>query len=459
MHRLAIPFLALTAFLGLALFKQDLFDAWGIKYATVTIYHAARLLAFGIFLGFLFRATYASGMPRAPTLGRYNDAYDALRKRYDPLLGLRMCAFLLVFLGHWFMVVFPPVSAAQVKPFFSRALLSGSPWGGVWVFFTLSGYLMGKGFVTERYAPNPAGLKTFYVNRILRIVPLYLLSLFLIVLLQRQDFLLPLSSPTQFDNALSELLFDSHGSGPIGALWSISTEAQFYIAIPFLHALLARYLSSPAKLVTAALLFVALMVGIKTYCLVIKPTFWLRHIYYPTLANMDCFLTGYAAAALVNLMRRQSFYLHRGMALGVVLAAGYYVLLSYASYANMMRDSSLRLLYLGIFPGLTAVVTATAIVLFETARRVTAGSHAWSRQGWRAQTMLGTLTYALYVWHEPVLLSFRSLFGSTLSLHESLGLMPIGFFLCITTAYIFYDCVERRFDRMRSSSSAAAVTS
>ncbi len=44
----------------------------------------------------------------------------------------------------------------------------------VWLFFILSGYLIGFGFSSGRYSYDQKGLLDYYRNRILRIIPLFL---------------------------------------------------------------------------------------------------------------------------------------------------------------------------------------------------------------------------------------------------------------------------------------------
>ena len=45
----------------------------------------------------------------------------------------------------------------------------------VWLFFGLSGYVIAYGFVHKRYKLTTADLKDFYINRFLRIYPLFLI--------------------------------------------------------------------------------------------------------------------------------------------------------------------------------------------------------------------------------------------------------------------------------------------
>jgi hypothetical protein len=153
---------------------------------------------------------------------------------FDPLMGLRAMACLIVMVGHFFLVTFslypndPNRSLRMLK-----MLLLCPPWAGVWVFFTLSGYLMGKGFARGRYALNAAGARSFLRNRLLRIAPVYYVGVFLVSV-----YLCPEIFRWRNWWMLIEMgLFDYRGDlplNPIRALWSVSTEMQFYMLVPLL---------------------------------------------------------------------------------------------------------------------------------------------------------------------------------------------------------------------------------
>ena len=56
-------------------------------------------------------------------------------------------------------------------------------WTGVWIFFILSGFLIGKGFWTGKYkTDNLKDFSKFYTNRALKILPLYFFIVILDVL-------------------------------------------------------------------------------------------------------------------------------------------------------------------------------------------------------------------------------------------------------------------------------------
>ncbi|MCO7519631.1 MULTISPECIES: acyltransferase family protein [unclassified Pseudomonas] len=194
-------------------------------------------------------------------------AYQAERSERDPLLGLRALACANVIMGHWFMVVYGPAAPAQGSIDLAlRYLLSFSPWDGVWMFFTLSGYLMGKGFASGRHTVDGAGLKKFYRNRMLRIFPIYFVAILLVGVL-----ISPGSNDIRthqgWSAILSFMLFDVHDNALIGALWTVSTEFQFYHLSPVLFLLLSRVAKSPAVILAVAAALLLALGNMKFYIL------------------------------------------------------------------------------------------------------------------------------------------------------------------------------------------------
>lgn len=151
--------------------------------------------------------------------------------RFDSLMGLRALAAVMVLLGHYFALVFALPKPQAGLQWILYSLMEGCPYAGVWVFFTLSGYLMGKGF-RSRYQLTEEGIFAFYRNRMLRILPLYVGALFLVGLFTSPGLFLP----RNWWQWIEVCLFDYRGDlplPPIGALWSVSTEVQFYCLPPF----------------------------------------------------------------------------------------------------------------------------------------------------------------------------------------------------------------------------------
>ena len=99
----------------------------------------------------------------------------------------------------------------------------------VWVFFTLSGYLIAYGFYYGRYPLNVAGIKRFYAARLLRIVPLYL---FLTLLTVASLFAVGAAQEITPARVIRALLFLSVDHVYPGPFWTLVLEFWFYVLFP-----------------------------------------------------------------------------------------------------------------------------------------------------------------------------------------------------------------------------------
>lgn len=111
----------------------------------------------------------------------------------------------------------------------------------VYVFFTLSGFLIIRNLIQEKVNTNTVNLKKFYKNRILRIFPLYYLILsfgFIYYNFVIQLFGYSNDSDYNLLNGLflgltffSNVLATYKPGGILEVLWSIAIEEQFYLFI------------------------------------------------------------------------------------------------------------------------------------------------------------------------------------------------------------------------------------
>jgi len=102
---------------------------------------------------------------------------------------------------------------------------------GVTVFFVISGFLITYLLLAEDSKNHHVNVKLFYIRRVIRIVPVYLLYLIFIFLCRNIDHI---SASTE--NVLHILTFTTNFDKTIGALfqhfWSLSVEEQFYFIWP-----------------------------------------------------------------------------------------------------------------------------------------------------------------------------------------------------------------------------------
>ncbi|HEY4379468.1 MAG TPA: acyltransferase [Acidobacteriaceae bacterium] len=161
-----------------------------------------------------------------------------VESRHSPELdGVRGLAILGVLLAHGvlFLGVMPDSHKGRLL---TMALVPG--WGGVDLFFTLSGFLITG--ILLRARKRPRYFSSFYMRRILRIFPIYYLFLILTVVLVHFAPTISYLIPTGFRLRLSYFfylqnwpVFWSSWAGLTtlwGAFWSLAVEEQFYMIWP-----------------------------------------------------------------------------------------------------------------------------------------------------------------------------------------------------------------------------------
>jgi peptidoglycan/LPS O-acetylase OafA/YrhL len=191
------------------------------------------------------------------------------QKHIPALDGLRGVAILLVLFYHLFNV-------GIFKGWFNYG------WIGVDLFFVLSGFLITSILLKSKGKPDY--FKNFYLNRALRILPLYFGVLLIFA------FIAPYFTPTKWfvsDQVYfwtftqGYLILKGQNTDPLFHLWSLAIEEQFYLVWPFIILILR-----PKQL----LLFSALML---VTTVTVRFIFHNHYLTYGlTVAHMDGLLIG-----------------------------------------------------------------------------------------------------------------------------------------------------------------------
>ncbi|MEO6808508.1 MAG: acyltransferase [Isosphaeraceae bacterium] len=182
------------------------------------------------------------------------------RVYYPELDGLRFVAFLAVYVfhggvpqfGRWVNALAAGLtslvpSARPWLPLNPGEAIRSNGWIGVQFFFILSGYLISTLLLREEARYGRISLRAFWVRRILRIWPLYYLTLTLAFFaLPWFDGVTPTTYGPGYGRHLPAfLVFAGNWSmallGPVGndaisILWSVCIEEQFYVLAPLLVA-------------------------------------------------------------------------------------------------------------------------------------------------------------------------------------------------------------------------------
>jgi peptidoglycan/LPS O-acetylase OafA/YrhL len=322
--------------------------------------------------------------------------------------GLRAIAFLLVFASH---------SVPRSLPIIGPVAASG--WSGVDVFFTLSGFLVTYLLLREEaindasdQAGQPDGprfsLPRFWSRRTLRIWPLYFLALAVAF------FLLPhLPSPwslgPEAGSASHAALVETyqtpawlflfnwavvgngwHDTFSFGTLWSISVEEQFYLLWPLVLWVTPRrhrLRATAAALVTAIAVRSILMAGGRG----VEP------VYVHTFLRADALLGGALLAQVVVARGGDVPRPPKWLAPAAIAAFGYQ-----ASFGDITGLSGLAASLRFVLIDAVAVALVWTCLAPGLFQRVIAA---------RPLTLLGRISYGLYVWHLAILNGAAVLFA------------------------------------------------
>jgi len=155
-------------------------------------------------------------------------------KTIPSLYGLRAISILLVILSHCFL-------HARPHNLITKLLLAfaGNGTVGVSIFFVISGFLITILLLKERSRFGSIDIPDFYLRRVFRILPAFLLYIWAIAGLASAGILAIPSQ--QFWHALTFTMdYVPEKNWFLGHVWSLSVEEQFYLLWPLLVVLCSR---------------------------------------------------------------------------------------------------------------------------------------------------------------------------------------------------------------------------
>jgi peptidoglycan/LPS O-acetylase OafA/YrhL len=155
-------------------------------------------------------------------------------KRVPSLDGLRAISICLVLLSHVFLHAHP-----QNEMQGALLAIIGDGETGVSVFFVISGFLITLLLLKEKQVNGRISLAGFYVRRIFRILPAFILYIAVVAVIAKIG---TIEVPHwQFLRALTFTMdYVTTKNWYIGHTWSLSVEEQFYLVWPLLAVLCSR---------------------------------------------------------------------------------------------------------------------------------------------------------------------------------------------------------------------------
>ena len=328
---------------------------------------------------------------------------------------------------------------------------------GVGVFFVLSGYLITDLLLAEREREGAIALGRFWLRRARRLLPALWVMLVVVTLW------IVFLDPSQLGGIRGALLaallyfsnwwyafqhvsyFASFGApSPLGHLWSLAVEEQFYLVWPFLLWLGLRLSrgrrGAAGRDVPLAAMTLLLAAGsAAAMMLLYHPGYDPTRVYDGTDTRAFGLLVGAATAFLWPSRRlgqaasaRRSWLLDGCGALGL---AGIVVLVWRTTEYSAF-------LYRG---GLVLLSVATAAVVLAAAAPA---SRIGALLGWRPLRWVGVRSYGIYLWHYPIIVLTTPADGS-----RSLVRAALQVAACLLLAALSWRFVEERFAMVPSAAS------
>lgn len=335
-------------------------------------------------------------------------------------------------------------------------------WGGVWIFFILSGYLIGKGFYNNKYQTDWKGILNFVVRRFLRIAPMYYFFLLIIFLFVNQQ--------PFFDKGIFSLIFFANnyfqgGSIQTGLLWFVSTIFQLYILAPIVYKFVLSFIKSKHLIFVGLLIVLGLAIRL-TQCYWGED--WYRVTYVNTLSNLDLFFGGFLLNQVVNgkkkVLNHEKFMsfckAFSFILLFVVIGVNIYVYCT-AESSSIYSKFCLNL-YRYVFPSLYLVSTLFIIWSFDSKEKVKYAPLTFSnmvKNPVRFIEGFGVISFVFYVFHATILQNFAKFFMTCPPLDISLfNVVKIhigntsmiiwctfvfSFVFSVLWSIIVYNCIEK----------------
>jgi len=160
-------------------------------------------------------------------------------KIVQELEGLRFLAIVPVVIQHcierWYRNAYTPGSSAICDTLINYALGGGV---GVYLFYAISGFILPLPFAVKRLSQKPMGsLKTYFMRRLTRLEPPYILVMLLLALSAIALHKLTTGESLGYfftGITYSSTLVYKHFNTLNPVIWSLEVEIQFYIVAPFI---------------------------------------------------------------------------------------------------------------------------------------------------------------------------------------------------------------------------------
>lgn len=340
--------------------------------------------------------------------------------RVDALTFFRFLAAIIVVFFHF-------GRNTEIASLYKPLIISGPQM--VTFFFSLSGFVL----MISHYNKENETLKNYYISRIARIVPVYMLVLFIMVYFAYGN---------GNNNALSLLLsatfmqswFPPYPLSLNNPGWSLSVEMFFYLTFPLIIFIIRKSQITPVTLSLGAIGFYVFTQAILSNLMTDKfyngfPSASHDLIYYFPLSHYCSFLLGVAGGYIY--LKKQKHFQQEGVfplfILLLILSITYYFL---QNPRILLDFSGIPLAYGSSFYSLLFILMILGIAYSK--------SFITKVLSLPVLVLLGESSYALYILQYPVHMAYSKYLSPHLSLSVDYNFYLYVLLLISVSVFVFY---------------------
>jgi peptidoglycan/LPS O-acetylase OafA/YrhL len=364
-------------------------------------------------------------------LKRISNKYTFPSKAYYPALaGLRGIAILMVICYHSFNFIY----------------LFKIGWTGVDLFFVLSGFLITDILLTTKEETN--FLRNFYMRRILRIFPIYYISLIICFFIlpklriSNDDLNYFLNYQKWFWFYLQNWLFvfkDPLRNDFLSHFWTLALEEQFYLVWPWIILIINK----PQKLITILL---SILLGL----FFIRLLLWSIHIKNVSYENLFFFTRadGLCIGCIIACLQHSEFPSSKESYKVLLLA----ITISFVcmTFAKFFWQHNLPYMATCIY---TSIAIFFGIIVYMCLNK---NNFLYSFFNIRVLKFFGKISYSLYIIHWPVHKLLTKSLNSAVNEHlilpsfiSAILTQGILILISIVLSVISYYCIEIHFLKLK----------
>lgn len=349
---------------------------------------------------------------------------------------LRALAILLVLVFHYLSFGHPQWATA----------FTDIGWTGVDLFFVLSGFLIASQLFAQIKKGKPVSLKDFFLKRLFRIIPAYLVVVaiyFCVPFFREKEALPPL---WRFLTFTQNFGLDRGNYGTFSHAWSLCVEEHFYLFLPFTLVFLQFTNSFKKAYWIIIILFIAgFALRLYSWHYLYQPNidantkvdYWAMYSYYPTYNRLDGLLVGVSIAAvyqfLPTLWQRIAAYGNWLIVTGaVILTACFLYCSKLYEYSTSIYGYTLISIGYGF---VVAGALSPVSFLFRWKSGIT--------------TLIATLSYGMYLSHKGIIHMTQVVFADWGIEKNSSLMLLISVLLSIAGAWLLHLIIEQPFMKMR----------